>query len=69
MMNKAKLEIELGLFYTDMHEHNNLTDLLKITTKNNFVNGISEIATLIRILLTIPMTTTEPGRFFQGYKE
>lgn len=66
MIDKQKLENELRVFYSrsDMHEYCKLIDLLKFILENNLDGVLSEITKLIRILLTIPMTTSEPERCF-----
>ena len=66
MIDKQSLEAELGTFYarSDMHEYSKLMDLLKLIIENNLDEVLSETTKLIKILLTIPMTTSEPERCF-----
>ncbi|CAL1530203.1 unnamed protein product [Lymnaea stagnalis] len=42
-----------------MHEYCKLIDLLKFISESNLDGVLSETTKLIKILLTIPMTTTE----------
>ena len=69
-IDKEKLETELRVFYErpDMHEYGNLMALLKFILENNLDDVLSEITKLIKILLTIPMTTSEPERCFSTLK-
>ena len=70
MIHKEKLETELKVFYCrfDIHEYSKLVDLLKLILENNLDNVLSEITKLIKILLTIPMTTSQPERCFSTLK-
>lgn len=45
-----------------MHEYKKLFGLIKAIAQNNVDYVLNEIATLIRVLLTIPMSTSEPER-------
>ncbi|XP_068201170.1 zinc finger MYM-type protein 1 isoform X1 [Palaemon carinicauda] len=60
MIDKEKLETELKVFYSrsDINEYYKLSELLKFILENNLDNVFSEITKLIKILLTIPMTTS-----------
>lgn len=66
MINKEILKTELNVFYSrsDMHKYCKLIDLLKLITENNLADVLGEMTKLIKILLTIPMTTSEPERCF-----
>ncbi|XP_076046726.1 zinc finger MYM-type protein 1-like [Oratosquilla oratoria] len=70
MIDKEKLETELKVFYcrSDMHEYCKLIELLKFILENELDEVLSEITKLIKILLTIPMTTLEPERCFSTLK-
>ena len=70
MIHKEKLETELKVFYSrfDIHEYSKLVDLLKLILGNNLDDVLSEITKLIKILLTIPMTTSQPERCFSTLK-
>ncbi|XP_076763834.1 zinc finger MYM-type protein 1-like [Xylocopa sonorina] len=70
MIDKEKLETELKVFYrrSDIHGYSKLIDLLKYITENNLDGVLSEITKLIRILLTVPMTTPETERCFPTFK-
>ena len=70
MINKVQFETELAVFFSrpDMHKYCNLIDLLKFILDNNLEDVLGEISKLVKILLTIPMTTTEPERCFSTLK-
>jgi len=70
MIAKEKIETELKVVYcrSDMHEYCKLIELLKFILENNLDDVLSEITKLIKILLTIPMTTSEPERCFSTLK-
>ena len=70
MINREKLETELKVFYerSDMHEYCKLIELLQFIVENNLEAVLSELTKLIKILLTIPMTTSEPERCFSTLK-
>ena len=69
-INKEKLETERRVYYgrPDMHEYGNLMVLLKFILKNTLDAVLSDITKLIKILLTTPMTTSEPERCFSTLK-
>ena len=46
-----------------------IADLLKCILENNLDDVLSEITKIIKILLTIPMTTSEPERCFSTLKK
>ena len=70
MINREKLETELKIFYerSEMHEYCKLTELLQFIMENNLDSVLSEITKLIKILLTVPMATSEPERCFSALK-
>ena len=70
MIDKEKLETELKVFYcrSDIHEYCKLIELLKFILENNLDDVLSEITKLIKILLTVPMTTSEADRCFSTLK-
>ena len=70
MIDKEKLETELKVFYcrSDIHEYSKLVDLLKLILENNLDDVFSEVTKLIKILLTTPMTTSEPESCFSALK-
>lgn len=70
MVDKEKLDAELKVFYcrSDIHEYSKLKDLLKFILENNLSEVFSEIMKLVKILLTIPMTTSEAERCFSTLK-
>ena len=70
MIDKETIQTELRVFYSrsDMHGYFRLIDLLKFILENNLDGALSEITKLIKILLTIPMTTSEPERCFSTLK-
>ena len=53
---------------SDLHEFSKLSELLKIVNENNLGDVLCELTKLIKILLTTPMTTAEPERFFSTLK-
>ena len=70
MIDKERLETEQKVFYcrSDIHEYCKLTELLKFILENNLDDILSEITKLLKILLTIPMTTSETERCFSTLK-
>ncbi|PNF22001.1 hypothetical protein B7P43_G17660 [Cryptotermes secundus] len=70
MIDKEKLETELKVFYcrSDIHEYCTLIELLKFILENNIDDVFSEITKLIKLLLTVPMTTSEAERCFSTLK-
>lgn len=67
---QEKLETELTIFYSrkEFHNFRGLLSLLNILTEENLASVFREIIKLIKILVTIPMTTTEPERCFSTLK-
>lgn len=52
-----------------MHEYCKLTELLKFMLENNLDDILGEITKLIKILLTIPMTISEPEHCFSALEK
>lgn len=69
-IEKEALLLELQVFYSrsDLHNYNKLTDLLHFILKNNIQKTFRELTKLINIIITIPMTTSEPERCFSTLK-
>ncbi|XP_078539192.1 zinc finger MYM-type protein 1-like [Lissotriton helveticus] len=70
MLNKADLRTELTVLY-GMHvyrQSNGVVSLLALIQKLNMENSLPETVTLLKILLTTPMTTTESERCFPTLK-
>lgn len=67
---QEKLETELQIFYSrkEFHNFKGLLSLLNVLNEENLASVFSEIIKLIKILVTIPMTTTEPERCFPTLK-
>lgn len=70
MIAKERLLTELRTFHDrcDLHEFSKLSELLKIVNENTFSDVLCELTKLIKILLTIPMTTAEPERCLSTLK-
>lgn len=70
MIQKENLLLELQVFYSrsDLHNYSKLTDLLLFIFRNNLQETFQELTKLINIILTIPMTTSEPERCFSTLK-
>ncbi|KAI4487466.1 hypothetical protein M0804_005615 [Polistes exclamans] len=71
MINKEKFKIELQIFYDrdSMHNYNQLIDLFKFLIDNKLNNVLSEMTTMIEILLTTPMDTMEIKRCLPTLKK
>lgn len=70
MLNRGKLMSELSLLY-ERSEFTNVKGaipLLKLLYFNNLIDVFGETATLLRIIVTIPMATEEPKRCFSSMK-
>lgn len=67
---QEKLETELQIFYfrKEFHNFNGLLSLLNALNEENLASVFSETIKLIKILVTIPMTTAEPERCFSTLK-
>lgn len=70
MLNRNKLKSELSLIYErpEFIHGSGAVPLLKMLYSNNLVGVFDEIANLLRIIVTIPMTTAEPERCFSSLK-
>ena len=68
-INPSKLQTELEVYY-DKPEiyHKDLLKLYKYLKTSTVAEDLSEITKLVEILITIPMTTTEPERKFSTMK-
>ena len=64
MIEKEQLIKELQVFYNrdDMHNYEKLTELLNFIIENNLESVFEEMVKLLKILITIPMTTSEAER-------
>ena len=64
MIEKEQLFNELQVFYSraDLHNYDKLTELLDFIIENNIESVFEEMVKLIKILLTIPMITSEAER-------
>lgn len=70
MLNRGKLMSELSLLY-ERCEFTNVKGaipLLKLLYSNNLIEVFGETATLLRIIVTIPMTNEEPEQCFSSKK-
>lgn len=67
---KERLETELSTFYarTELHNFNGLISLLQMLLDENIASVFQETLKLLKILVTIPMTTAEPERCFSTLK-
>lgn len=66
-----KLETELRVFYSkkELHNFDGLCALLRLITEKSLSTVFSETIKLIKILVTIPMSTIEPQRCFSTFKK
>ncbi len=64
--SEEQLANELTIFYrrSEMHHFANLVELLKFFSDHNLQGTFSELTSLIDLLLTVPMTTSEGERSF-----
>lgn len=70
LLNKSKLKTELSLIYSN-NEFRNCTGavaLYQLFVENNLQDTFSETVTLLKILITTPMTTAESERCFSTLK-
>ena len=68
MLDQEKLRGELMLLYSrqDLYPSNKLLDLLYSLSSDQLRQDVfPELIKLLKIALTIPMTTAEPEHFFQ----
>ncbi|XP_040189964.1 zinc finger MYM-type protein 1-like [Rana temporaria] len=70
LLNKSKLKTELSLIYRtdEFRKCNGAVDLLQLFMENNLKKGFRETVTLLKILITTPMTTAEAERCFSTLK-
>lgn len=70
MLNGSKLKTELSLIYSkkDFRACCGAVDLLHLFIENNLEEVFSETVTLLKILITTPITTTETKRCFSTLK-
>lgn len=70
MLNKSKLKTELDLIYCteEFKKCNGAVDLFQLFVENNLVHVFRETVTLLKILITTPMTTAEAERCFSTLK-
>ncbi|KAL1005408.1 hypothetical protein UPYG_G00058730 [Umbra pygmaea] len=70
MLNKPRLKTELSLIYDsqDLGKCKSTMALFNFILDNNLLDVLSETSKLLRILITIPMTTTESERCFSTLK-
>ncbi|CAH2321052.1 Hypothetical predicted protein [Pelobates cultripes] len=71
MLNKEKLRTELDIIYRNRKFHccSGAVDLFLFLVRNNIDDAFSETCTLLKILITTPMTTSEPVRCFPTLKK
>lgn len=67
---KEKLKTELQIFYSskEFHSFKGLIALLNILNEENLESVFTNIIQLIKILVTLPMTTSGPERCFSTLK-
>ncbi|XP_077331409.1 zinc finger MYM-type protein 1-like [Lithobates pipiens] len=70
VLNKNKLKTELGLIYRtqEFKKCNGALDLFRLFVGNNLAHVFRETVTLLKILITTPMTTAEAERCFSTLK-
>ncbi|KAL1261516.1 hypothetical protein QQF64_006781 [Cirrhinus molitorella] len=70
VLNGNKLKTELSLIYSkeEFRTCCGAVDLLQLFMENNLVDVFSETVTLLKILITTPMTTAEAERCFSTLK-
>ncbi|XP_077470343.1 zinc finger MYM-type protein 1-like [Stigmatopora argus] len=71
LLNKSKLKVELVVIYgnDDFGKCKSLVALYQLLTRNRLQDTFSETLALLKILLTIPITTTESDRRFPTLKK
>ncbi|XP_077585920.1 zinc finger MYM-type protein 1-like [Stigmatopora nigra] len=71
LLNKSKLKVELAVIYgnDDFAKCKSLVALYQLFTRNRLQDTFSETLALLKILITIPMTTTESDRRFPTLKK
>ncbi|KAJ4430706.1 hypothetical protein ANN_19297 [Periplaneta americana] len=70
MLEKNRLKTELSVLYerSDYRRIDGAVPLLKHIMKNNLQETFSEVTKLLKIMITTPMTTSEPERCFSSLK-
>lgn len=70
MLNGSKLKTELGLIYSkdEFKACRGAVDLFQLFMENNLGEVFSETVTLLKIIITTPMTTAEAERCFSTLK-
>ena len=70
MLNGSKLKTELSLIYSkdEFKACSGAVDLFQLFMENNVAEVFSETVTLLKILITTPMTTAEAERCFSTLK-
>ena len=70
MLNGRKLKTELSLIYSKVEFRAccGAVDLFQLFMENNLEDVFSETVTLLKILITTPMTTAEAERCFSTLK-
>ena len=68
LLNKNKLRTELSVLYEreDLRDIVGAVSWLNFFVNNNLEEVFQEVVTLLRIIITIPMTTSEPERCFSS---
>uniref|UniRef100_A0A8D8VVN1 Zinc finger MYM-type protein 1 n=1 Tax=Cacopsylla melanoneura TaxID=428564 RepID=A0A8D8VVN1_9HEMI len=69
-LEEEKLKTELEILYSrqEYHSAHGLTSLLQLIIHDNIHEFLSQTTNLLRILVTVPMTTAEPERCFSTLK-
>lgn len=69
MLNGSKLKTELGLIYSkEFRACCGAVDIFQLFMENNLEEVFSETVTLLKIIITTPMTTAEAERCFSTLK-
>lgn len=70
ILNKDRLLTELSVLYdrAEFQQATNAAHILKILIKNDLQESFREVVSLLKIVLTTPMTTAEPERCFSTLK-
>ena len=71
MLDKCKLESELSVLYVrdDLSCFKGLNEFLQLIDSLNLLTTFCEVSKLLKILITIPMTTAESERCFSRLKK
>ena len=67
-LDKNRLRTELSILYerSDFRQIQGALPLLQLILKNNLQTTLSEVTLVVKILVTIPMSTAEPERCFSS---